>query len=396
MLQSTDLYLGTFLILSGFSLSLLNITRIMQGRNMFTSMLLSENLILTSIGIAFVARATYKLNPLNINTFELEERSSEMVPSGNGVQCGFWTVIMSYGPLIVSLVNSFVSLIIDNYMHYKMIEETKKEDDENVVQEIVLESRRLSDTKVKIHGFWRKYFSFILIGLQWIIPILLALFMYPMDVKEMVMTRHIKSDIDSCMTLMDISNGTCMETASNYSLELRKYIPFKNYIQSYENVESKENSTEINSIIENVYRIIYNFTNFNVNVTSSPLYRKPKLYEKCVRICYMENKSMLSYMFIIAVVSFFVPITISTIILTKIQAMDIKRPNVKTYVSRELLYNVLFWSPVMFDTLLTLIFCSYSMNGMRTSLFNVIANVYQAVKNFINSKYFKDNIVAPA
>lgn len=40
---------------------------------MFTSMLLSENLILTSIGIAFVARATYNLNPLNINTFELEE-----------------------------------------------------------------------------------------------------------------------------------------------------------------------------------------------------------------------------------------------------------------------------------------------------------------------------------
>ena len=133
----------------------------------------------------------------------------------------------------------------------------------------------------------------------------------------------------------------------------------------------------------------------NKNISSLFLRRKSKSENTCMKMCYLENKDILLYMFVLAVLCYFVPITISSMILTKIHIMNMNKPNLKVYVSRELLYNILFWSPVMLDTFLSLILCSYSMNDVRTSLFNVIANVYQAVKNFMNTKYFKDNAIVP-
>lgn len=402
MLNTADLYLGSFLILSGFALSLLNLRRIIKKSDAsFSSVLLSENILLMCIGIAFVSRSVSEFNPMTIENSEMEERTSEIIrmTKHESAECNIWSTLMSYGPLTVSLVNSFLSLIIDNYMHYRMVQQIKEKDDENVVQEISQETRVERKLKVKSFiMFWKRYFTFIAIASQWVIPTLMVVSMYPMGVKEkLVPMSDLRSIGDSCTTLMDVSNVTCSNNNTELPLELRKYISPINYLEVYENEQDGNNSEKINSIISSVYKIVTNLNKSveSINVTSPYLHRKSKSNQKCMKMCFVENKKLLLHMLVLSIVSYFVPITISTIILTKIHVMDVKKPNIKTYVSRELLYNILFWTPVMFDTFLSLIFCSYTMNGMRTSLFNVIANIYQTVKNFMNTRYFNDNTVSP-
>lgn len=401
MLSTPDVYLGTFLVLSGFALSLLNLRRILKKGESFSIVLLSENLLLTSVGIAFVIRAVSKIRPVNMNMDEVLEKSGNNLSTRqDSVNCDFKSVVMGYGPLIVSMVNSFLSLLIDNYMHYRMLQDEKAKNDEDTVHEV---GSQHFDRKIQIKSlflFWKKYFSIIAVGLQWIVPLLMVLSMYPINIKEKLIPKsELRIDNDSCMAMLDVSNETCLQSYTNFTLELRKYIPTStNYIEAFDLEVNKNNSEQINKVITNVYKIVANLENntiMSMNVTSPFLFRKSKFNQECMRMCYLENKNLLLYMFLLAVVSYFVPITLSTIILTKIQAMNLIRPNLKTYVSRELLYNVLFWTPVMFDTFLSLIFCEYSTNSVRTSLFNVIANIYQAVKNFMNTKYFKDNAVIP-
>lgn len=399
MLSTPDVYLGTFLILSGFFLSLLNLRKILNKNGTFSIVMLSENVLLTCVGITFVLRAVSKINPVNMNMEHVMEMSAITSSRHDSMKCDFKSVLMGYGPLIVSLVNSFLSLLIDNYMHYRMLEEEKSRDEENTVRGVGLQDSGRKIQLKTLFVFCKKYFSFIAIGFQWIVPILLVLSMYLMNLKEkLIPMSELRTDSDSCMAMLDVGNETCVQSNTNFTLELRKHIPtFTNYLYTLEN-ENKNNSEHINKVINNVYNIVAsldNSTTMNMNVTSPFLFRKSKFNQKCMRMCYLENKSLLLYMFLLAVVSYFVPITLSTVILTKIQAMKLNRPSLKTYVSRELLYNILFWTPVVFDTFLSLIFCAYSMNGVRTSLFNVVANMYQAVKNFMNTKYFKDNSVTP-
>lgn len=402
MLSTPDVYLGTFLVLSGFALSLLNLKRILKKSESFSLVLLSENLLLTSIGIAFVIRAVFEISPVNMNMDEVLEKSGNILNSRqDSMNCDFKSVLMGYGPLIVSLVNSFLSLLIDNYMHYRMLQDEKAKNEENTVREVGSTNFQRKIQIKSLFLFWKKNFSIIAVGLQWIVPILMVLSMYPINLKEKFLPMsELRIDNDSCMAMLDVRNITCLQNYTNITLELRKYIPTSiNYLEAFElDVNKNNNSEQINKVINNVYNIVANLENntiMSMNVTSPSLFRRSKLNQKCMRMCYLENKNLLLYMFLLAIVSYFVPITLSTIILTKIQAMNLNKTSLKTYVSRELLYNILFWTPVMFDTFLSLIFCAYSMNGVRTSLFNVIANIYQAVKNFMNTKYFKDNAVAP-
>lgn len=413
MINTVDLFLGAFLILCGFALSLFNLRRVLKDKMKFSAVLLSENILLMCIGAAFMIRAIHELYVLNVHIYDMDERVAGSIGQekyDTTMECGFRSVLMSYGPLIVSLVNSFLSLIIDNYMHYKMIQEINKEEDENTVQEIHEEAMSRRMNLEGLFSFWKKYFSYIVIALQWIVPVLITITMYPMGVSKMEISHSVlRSSSSLCMAMIDYSNSTgictgnnILDSETNYSLDLGKYYkPPENYLQVYENEEINGNvSTEINSIIKNVFQIVSSLKNDSIasmNVTSRPLafFRRPKSEELCTKVCYVDNKNLLLYMFALTVVCYFVPITISTVILTKIHVMDVKKPNLKTYVSRELLYNVLFWTPVMLDTFLSLILCTYSTNGMKTSMFNVIANVYQAIKNFMNTKYFKDNTVTP-
>lgn len=400
MLNSADLYLGGFLILCGFTLSLFNLRRIVKESNTsFPSVLLSENILLTCIGIAFISRAVYKLSPINVEMGDMEERSAFMMKHED-INCNFTSILMSYGPLIVSLVNSFLSLIIDNYMHYKMIADVKNNEEQSAVPELGDSlGVEAGSTLKSIFSFWKKHFSFITVAIQWVLPILITLSMYSMDLKEKIISvSDVRSLSDSCMALLDVSKKNCSAVINmNNTLQLRTHIP--NYLEVYENYPNNTGE-KFDSIVSNVYNIIADIQNgthyADVNVTTAPLFRTPKSENgNCMKICFLDNKSLLLFMFIITVVSYFVPITISTVILTKIHIMDLKKQNVKTYVSRELFYNILFWSPVMLDTFLSLTLCSYTMNGTRTSIFNIIANVYQTVKNFMNTKYFNDNTVSP-
>lgn len=402
MLSTPDVYLGTFLVFSGFALSLLNLRRVLKKSESFSIVLLSENLLLTCVGIAFVIRAISEISPVNMNTDDVLEKSGNILRSRqDSMNCDFKAVLMGYGPLIVALVNSFLSLLIDNYMHYKMLQDEKAKNEENTVREVGSQN---VESKIKIKSlflFWKKYFSIIVVGLQWFVPILMVLSMYPVNLKEKLMPlSELRIQSDSCMAMLDVSNETCLQNYTNFTLEIRKYIPTStNYLEAFEfEVNKNNNSEQLNKVINNVYKIVANLKNntiMSMNITSPLLFRRSKFNQKCMRLCYLENKNLLLYMFFLAVVCYFVPITLSTIILTKIQTMNLNRPSLKTYVSRELLYNILFWTPVMFDTFVSLIFCAYSVNGLRTSLFNVVANIYQAVKNIMNTKYFKDNAVVP-
>lgn len=406
MLKSVDLYLGSFLILCGFALSLLNLRRIVKESNAaFPAVLLSENILLTCIGIAFISRSAYELSSTNVEMNNMVERSADIMKLEE-IDCNFTSILMSYGPLIVSLVNSFLSLIIDNYMHYKLVADVKKNEDESAVQELSETFRIETRSTIKsLVSFWKKYFSFITVAIQWILPVLITLSMYSMEVKvNNIFMSDIRGLSDSCMALLDVSKTNCSTIINmNDTLQLRTYMPnysSPNYFEMYENYPNNSGE-KVDTIVNNVYKIIASLQNETLyadfNVTSAPLFRTPKadLSENCMKICYIDNQKLLLFMFAITIVSFFVPITISTVILTKIHMMDLKKQNVKTYVSRELLYNILFWSPVMLDTFLSLTVCSYNMKGMRTSIFNIIANVYQAIKNFMNTKYFKDNTVSP-
>lgn len=374
-------------------------------RNKFSAVLLSENLLLTCIGIAFVARALHESNFENVQAYDMEERTPSIISTSRGEhskQCTIWSAIMSYGPLVVSFVNSFVSLVIDNYLHYTMLQEIEEKDNENAVHDLQERSINRRFEFKKFYSFWKRYFSYIAIGLQWILPILIGLFMYPMGVKEKLLPMTEKRS-DTCMAMLSFINETCKDSDIFYinnTYILREHKPMLNYLEAFDNdLDVYGNkSTEVNSVVDNLYRIIHNMKNNsvgNVTVTSAPIFRQPKSDTMCMKVCYIDNSKMLLYMFALAVVSYFVPITISTIILTKIHMIDTKRPNEKLYVSRELLYNLLFWTPVILDSFLSLILCSYSTNGMKTSLINTVANVYQAIKNFMNTKYFKDNTITP-
>lgn len=392
MSLAIDLYLGTFLVLCGFVLSLVNLKRLIKENNLLPKVLLSENLILICIGLAFITRFIHNMNPSDVTISDIQEKISNKY---NSMHCGFPAVLTSYGPLIVSLVNSFLSLLIDNYMHYRILADAKKKENEDTVQEIGENLHNEETSCFRVTTFCKEYVSYIMIAGQWTIPIVLALSMYPVNTKEKVLSEV--RDLDTlCMNMMDLRNDNCSYEA--LSDDLRISISTENYLEVYENLSNVGNTSDnIQSVLKNIYDIILNFNNDTVsfNVTSAPLIRKPKQFWKCRKVCYLENKKLLVYMFVLVMISFFVPITVSTIILTKIHVMAIKRPNIKTYVSRELLYNILFWSPVVLDTLMSIILCSYSMNGTRTSIFNVVANVYQAIKNFMNTKYFKGNTVNP-
>lgn len=373
---------------------------IVKSANKTSYILLSENLILMCIGIAFTYRAIYFLNPGNLNTAEMELKMAEFKSDGV-FQCGISSLLLSYGPLVVSLVNSFLGLIIDNYLHYRMLRDIEKKEQEDIVQEIGETSRSLTNFKLrKFNMFWKKYYSYITIVSQWIIPILITLFMYPMQVKEMSM-HEVRSLEDSCMATLQMSNTNCNKYIDfdNITVELRKnLISPTNYLEVLQRINhNNKTSTEIDSVLSNIFSIVKNFNNHTdfqyTNMTKS--LRQPKFDDKCMKMCFTDNKNMLVYMFVLAIVSYFVPITISMMILTKIHIMDVKRPNAKTYITRELLYNVLFWTPVMFDTFLSLIMCSFTMHGTRTSLLNAVANVYQAIRNFMQTRYFTENAIVP-
>lgn len=392
MLNSVDLYLGSFLILAGFTLTLLNLRKLVKGSKSLPVVLISENILLMCIGIAFISRSIHKMNTFTADMGDIEERIANMKVNEE-MECNFATILKSYGPLVVSLANSFLSLVIDNYMHYRMLSDIKKDDDENTIQD--LRSFQSSAMNVsRIFLFFKKYFSYIAIAMQWLVPVLIALAMYPMEVKEKrFLNEHYRSDL--CIAMVDVSNKTCVNTG-NYSLELRKLTA--SYLETSENNYDSSVLPKIDSVVNNVQNVISSWKNDsfgNFHIYSAPLWRKPKMENECMRVCYVDNNSLLLYMFIISIISYFVPITISTMILTKVHMMDVKRLGMKAYVSRELLYNILFWTPVMFDTFLSLLICSYTMNGMRTSIFNVVANVYQAIKNFMNTKYFQENSVEP-
>lgn len=409
MFKTVDLYLGIFLILCGFGISLLNLKSWMLSKNKFSNILLSENVLLMCVGITFMCRAIYSIKPGNVEMDGVDLRMAEISPyviKNIDVKCGFASLLLSYGPYVMSLVNSFLGLIIDNYMHYRMLWDIKKKNEEDNVQEIGETSRSVTEVKhVKYRSItvlWKKYSSFITIVLQWIIPILITLFMYPMNVKEMSIgeARNLE---DTCMSMLDVTKEPCYFNSTwvntTESEELLKYIPAPlNYLEIIEKDQSNTNETrQLDTILSNVLSVLRNFNNNSnfefTNVTKS--FRRPKIDEKCMKICFTDNKSLLVYMFALAFISYFVPITISVVILTKIHIMQVNRPNVKTYVTRELLYNILFWTPVMFDTFLSLLMCSFSMHGTKTSFFNIIANVYQAVKNFMNTRYFKENVIVP-
>ncbi|CAH2095957.1 unnamed protein product [Euphydryas editha] len=409
MFKTIDLYLGVFLIVCGFGISLLNLRILVTSKNKYSYILLSENILIMCIGIAFLSRAVYSLNPVNMEMSDPELKIAGFnVNLGNeSSRCGFSSLLLSYGPLVVSLVNSFLSLIVDNYIHYRMLKDLKRKDEQDLVREIGESSR--NERKVKfsrLYDFCKKYFSFFTITLQWLIPILIASFMYPMGVKEMPIAE-VRSIEDSCMAILDLNNVGCEKNFSDIKwfniTDLRKDVPATlNYLEVIENEHHhhhiSNSSDKTDSILRNVLNILKNFNNHSdfeyTNIPKS--LRRPKINDKCTKICFTDNKSMLLYMFMLAFISYFVPITISTVILTKIHIMEVNRPNAKKYVTRELLYNILFWTPVMFDTFLSLIICSFSMHGMRTSFFNVIANVYQAIKNFMNTRYFKDNTIIPS
>lgn len=323
----------------------------------------------------------------------MEERSAVM-RNTEDMKCSYTSFLIGYGPLVVSLVNSFLSLVIDNYMHYQMIAEVKTNEDESSVRDF----GRTSRTIKYLFSFWKKYFTFITVAIQWILPFLVTVSMYSMDVKEKnIFMGDLRSFKDTCMALLDVSTENCTMIKFNETLQLRTHLSKENYLEMYENYPNSTGD-RFDSIVDNVYKIIANLqnaTHADVNKTSLFRLGKADFNKNCMKICYLDNKVLLLYMFAVTIVSYFVPITISTVILTKIHVMEVKRQNVKTYVSRELLYNILFWSPIMFDTFLSLTLCSYTMNGMRNSIFNIIANLYQAIKNFMNTKYFKDNAVSP-
>lgn len=341
----------------------------------------------------------HKTNTISTNMEDVEERIANMDVSEETIDCNFLTMLKSYGPLVISLVNSFLSLIIDNYMHYRMLGDIKQEDDDSPVQDLRSFQSSAKNNVFKLFRFFKKYFSYIAIAMQWVVPVLITLSMYPMEVKERrILNEDFRQSSDFCIAMVDVSNETCFtDNIANNNLELRKLIP--SYLEVYENnIYNDSVLPRIDYVVNNVKRVISNWKDdsfANISVSSASLRRTPKMENGCLKVCYVDNKSLLMYMFVIAIISYFVPITISSVILTKIHMMDVKRSSMKTYVSRELLYNILFWTPVMFDTFLSLLLCSYSMNRMRTSLFNVVANVYQAVKNFMNTRYFKENSVEP-
>lgn len=399
MANTIDLYLGVFLILCGFGLSILNLRRVLK-KNLTTisSVLLSENILLICIGIAFISRSLYELNSTNFTTKDMEVRTAELKKSKieGSIQCGFFSVLISYGPLIVSLVNSFLSLIIDNYMHYKLLYDIKVKDDENVVR--VIGEETTDGRKLNFNTFfdvWKKYYSYGIIALQWIIPVLIVLLMYPMGATPILGTGEERSIDDSCITMLNLATEKCSNytyfNGTDYAIPI-KYLEVYNY-----SLRNLNETKKVDSILDNVFNILASYNNQTdfLYTNESRSLRRPKINDICMKICYVDSKNMLLYIFVLVIVSFFIPITISLVILTKIHVMEVKRGNMKTYVTRELLYNILFWTPVMFDTFLSLMFCSYSMDGMRSSLFNVIANIYQTVKNFMNTKYFKENAIVP-
>lgn len=400
MRSSTDFLLGTFIILCGFVLSLINLRRIVKNKTGAQAIMLSENLILTCIGVAFIIRSIYDFHPMNINMENMEDKSKNFIHLNifEESNCDFKTVLITYGPLVLSFVNSFVSLVIDNYMHYRMIENSNRKDDENMVQEIGQRSNEVTTQGSNLLSFIKTYFPIIASIIQWIVPIVLAISMYPIGMKEEVISgANLRSLEDSCLTMLDMSNET--HCSYNHTQELRNYIPAEDYLTTTDRKNmSVEETSQIKTIIDRINSIVTNYDHDigrydGPNVT---LRRTKSSNDNCYKMCLLETKPMILYMFALLVVSYFVPITISTIILTKIHVMDIKKPHVSMHVTRELLYNVLFWSPVMVDTFLSMILCSYVMNGTRTSMFNVVANVYQIVKNIMNTKHFKWNSVVPA
>lgn len=387
MFQSVDLYLGIFLIISGVGIALLNLRSVFKGKSKFSNVLISQNMFLMCIGLAFLLRAVYSLHPANMNMEEFDMRLLKLSSHFEKMPCGFPALLLGYGPLVISMVNSFLSLIINSYMHYQI---AKEENNKDNVQDLREDLRSHNSNLNTFVTYLKSNYKYITIFLQWILPIVTALLLYPMNVNE-VSINEMRNLHDSCISLLDLTNADCQ---SNYSMPIHKYIP--NNITDLLDHEFNNNETEeINVVLKKVFNILDNYNNntdfFYVQTKSA---RTPKS-DDCMKICIIKNKNILVYMVILAFVCFFVPITISLVILTKIYTMKIKKGTIRKYITQDVLYNVVFWSPVLFDTFLSLILCSFSMQGTRTSLFNIIANLYQAMKNFMNIKHFNDNTIVP-
>lgn len=375
MVNSTDAILGTVLIISGFILAAYNLYRIVKQHSKdYSSILLSENLILISIGIAFLSKSLYELNPLNIQMNKMQRYIEDI--NNDNIKCNFASVIMSYGPIIISFVNSFISLIIDSYMYYRKIE--AKPEDDNVIREI---NEEIPERKNEIKIFFKKYYAYAAILGQWVTPIILMFLMYPITMKEQIVSVHnLPNNMqDTCLTMLNMKmNNSCNTT---YTQELRKYVP-QNYLNVIENAQYDANKTsQVNLVVQRIYDII----------NSS---RESKSIQDCMKICYLDTKLLTVYLFTIIIVTYLLPIMLSIIILTRIHSIDNKKMNTMN-VNQDFLYNVLFWSPVMFDLILSLTFCSYEMNGTRTSLLTVAANIFQVIKNFVNIKKLQHSTVKP-
>lgn len=394
MIVSTDLILGSFLIVCGLALSLLNLKRLLVNKCVeFSPIMLSENIILLCIGISFVSKSMYGLNPVNIEATQVEKSRFANMYERN-FNCNFATILMTYGPMITSFVNSFVNLIIDNYVYYNVMLKNRAQAEDNVVQDI---SRSDNEGVIKKNNFFKEYLPYTAIISQWLTPIIFIFSLYTISIKEKILsTRNFDNMQPSCMTMLNMNNNSCTNINNyiNYTELIIKDIT-SNYLDVIEQAEfNNDTNIQVNSVVDKVYKIISNLTtvNFNRNTVTD---RKSKIIKDCMKICYLDTPWLIVYLFILNIVAYFIPITISVVILTKVHNMiNVKKTN-KTQITRDFLYNIVFWSPVMFDTILSLLFCSYSMSGMRTSFFTVLANIYQVMKSFINMKYLKVNNVSP-
>lgn len=385
---SVDLLLGIFLITCGFLISLFNLKKIIKNKEKdIPKLLLSENIILICIGIAFVSKSVYKLHPSNIEIVNDNWRNfeNELQINDEYFHCNFSSLLMTYGPLIMSFVNSFVNLMINNYVKYKELMDSKR-NDENMVQDI---SRDYQGHSIPASKWIRNIYPYGIIIGQWLLPMIFTFSLFFIGVQEKtVISSRSFNHFEQCTTMLDMKNESCVENNINYTQEIRNYVPI-NYLHLFENPKYNNSniSREMDSIVNNVYKIIDNFK--DKDFLNNSVDRENKLLKyDCMKLCYLDTKWLIVYTFLLIVITFLIPVTISMVILTKIEASGAS--NV-----RDTLYSILFWTPVMFDMILSLIFCSYSMNGTRASLLTVLANIYQVIKNIINSNSLKHNSVTP-
>lgn len=466
-----NLFLGVLLITAGILFITLNIASLVKSKEREKSLkwlLLSENIFIFGMGVLFILKYLNKTFGIAILKFNIEKRMENSFSD----ECTYMDLFIEYSPIILPFVNSIVNYLGMSANCWKEVCDSEfTENMSNLNQDGVLSlkgsqtgtpkpstsrevDKNRNETTINLNKeedfnsihkngatmmvkMSKNQVMLLSIIAQWLIPILVSVSMYPMQIRNLS-----KQDVnftfhDNCMKNKLVFETKCLAHGLNIignqaeGIQAATGAFLSNTVENEElvdiikhspNITNTNSSSETRNIVDNIYKVVNDFKNLDPNYSSidDEAYSfnvEPKEFDlnssvaewmknykipsgnnyqqdNCLKTCAIGSNEFKVYLFFILILAYFIPILVTSILFTKTtdKISDKIFANNNFMVGRankSFLWSLFMWSPMFFDFLLSVCLCNYSINSLMSIIFLISSNLFEIIKTALNMSYMK-------